>query len=161
MAGGFDDIEGARASLWRWSIDRATGRVTETQLDDRLADFPRVDDRRTGLTSRYGYVTQLREEPGIGAAIGSELYKYDLRDGAVQTHVTNATSRAGEPVFAPAGREAAEDEGWVLVIAHDEAEDRSELRIIDARDFAGPPVARVFLPQRVPYGAHGSWLPAE
>jgi carotenoid cleavage dioxygenase-like enzyme len=157
MAGGFADIEGARASLWRWSIDRATGRVTETQLDDRLADFPRVDDRRTGLATRYGYLAQLREEPGVGAAMGSELYRYDLQEGTVQTHTTNASTRVGEPVFAPAGPDAAEDEGWVLVLAHDEAEGRTELRIIDARDFAGPPVARVLLPQRVPYGAHGSW----
>jgi carotenoid cleavage dioxygenase-like enzyme len=160
MVGGFDDIEGARANLWRWSIDRTTGTVTETQIDDRIADFPRVDDRRTGLAGRFGYLTQIREEPGIGAAIGSELYKYDLADGTAEVHTTNATTRLGEPVFAPAGPDAAEDDGWVLVYAHDEAEGVTELRVIAAGDFSGEPVARVVLPQRVPYGAHGSWLPA-
>ena len=64
-------------------------------------------------------------------------------------------------MFAPAGPDADEDEGWVLVFATDEAEGVTELRIIDARDFAAEPVARVVLPQRVPYGAHGSWLPAD
>ncbi len=161
MAGGFDDIESARAHLWRWSIDRTTGQVTETQLDDRIADFPRVDDRRVGLESRYGYLTQIREEPGIGAAIGAELYKYDLHTGSTETHTTNATTRLAEPVFAPAGPQAGEDEGWVLVYAHDEAEGVSELRVIEARDFTAAPVARVVLPQRVPYGAHGSWLAAD
>ena len=159
MAGGFDDIESARAHLWRWSIDQTTGTVTETQLDDRIADFPRVDDRLVGHDSRYGYLTEIREEPGIGAAIGSELYKYDLRTGGVETHTTNATTRLGEPVFAPAGPDADEDEGWVLVYATDEAEGVTELRVIEAQDFAAEPVARVVLPQRVPYGAHGSWLP--
>lgn len=160
MAGGFDDIEGARASLWRWSIDRTSGRVTETQLDDRLADFPRVDDRRTGLRGRYGYLTELREEAGVGAAIGSDLYKYDLETGAVEVHATGPDHRLAEAVFAPAGPDADEDEGWVLVYAHDEAEGVTELRIIEAQDFTAEPVARVRLPQRVPYGAHGSWLPA-
>ena len=158
MAGGFDDIESARAHLWRWSIDQTAGTVTETQLDDRIADFPRVDDRLVGHASRYGYLTEIREEPGIGAAIGAELYKYDLRTGGVETHTTNATTRLGEPVFAPAGADAGEDEGWVLVYATDEAEGVTELRIIEAQDFTAEPVARVVLPQRVPYGAHGSWL---
>ena len=70
------------------------------------------------------------------------------------------TMSVGEPVFAPAGPDAGETDGWVLLIAHDVAEGRSELRVIDAADFSGAPVARVFLPQRVPYGAHGSWIPA-
>ena len=160
MAAGFDDIESARAHLWRWSIDQRAGTVTETQLDDRIADFPRVDDRLVGQDSRFGYLTEIREEPGIGAAIGSEAYKYDLRTGAVETHTTNATTRLGEPVFAPAGPDADEDEGWVLVYATDEAEGVTELRVIEAQDFTAEPVARVVLPQRVPYGAHGSWLSA-
>jgi carotenoid cleavage dioxygenase len=160
MAGGFQDIEGARAVLWRWSIDRDKGTVTETQLDDRLADFPRVDDRLVGFPSRYGYLTELRNEAGIGAALGGELYKYDLSDGGAERHPTNATTRLGEPVFAPAGPDAGEDEGWVLVYAHDEAEGVTELRVIAADDFTAAPVARVRLPQRVPYGGHGSWLPA-
>jgi carotenoid cleavage dioxygenase len=154
MAGGFDDLD-AKATLWRWTIDQASGAVTEEQLDDRHSDFPRVDDRRTGLPARWGYTAQL----AAGEGISSELYRYDLTTGTVDVHATSPSTRVGEPVFAPAGPEAAEDDGWVLVLAHDEAEDRSELRIIDAGDFAGPPVARVFLPQRVPYGAHGSWLP--
>ena len=37
----------------------------------------------------------------------------------------------------------------------------TELRVIEAQDFAAEPVARVVLPQRVPYGAHGSWLPTD
>jgi carotenoid cleavage dioxygenase len=155
MVDGFGDLD-AKATLWRWTIDRAAGRVIEEQLDDRPSDFPRVDDRRTGLDARWGYTAQLATEVGIAG----ELYRYDLHSGGAEVHTTSPSTRVGEPVFAPAGPDATEDEGWVLVFAHDEAEDRTELRIIDVADFAGPPVARVLLPQRVPYGAHGSWLPA-
>jgi carotenoid cleavage dioxygenase-like enzyme len=30
--------------------------------------------------------------------------------------------------------------------------------IADARDLGAPPLARVRMPQRVPYGLHGLWL---
>jgi carotenoid cleavage dioxygenase len=31
--------------------------------------------------------------------------------------------------------------------------------ILDAADFARKPVATISLPQRVPFGFHGSWMP--
>jgi carotenoid cleavage dioxygenase-like enzyme len=154
MQGGFGDLE-AQPSLWRWTIDRTTGTAREEQLDDRIADFPRVDDRLTGLAARFGYAVQLAAEDGHGC----DVYKYDLTDGSVEVHRTPVGMRVSEPVFAPRTPDAAEDDGWVLLYAHDEQRGRTELRIIDARDVTGEPVARVFLPQRVPYGAHGSWAP--
>jgi carotenoid cleavage dioxygenase len=30
--------------------------------------------------------------------------------------------------------------------------------VLDARDVAGPAVATVHLPRRVPFGFHGSWV---
>jgi carotenoid cleavage dioxygenase len=35
----------------------------------------------------------------------------------------------------------------------------SRVVIIDAQEFSSSPVAEVYLPQRVPYGAHGNWVP--
>ena len=35
---------------------------------------------------------------------------------------------------------------------------QSKLIVIDADDFSNKPVAEILLPQRVPFGAHGSWL---
>ena len=42
---------------------------------------------------------------------------------------------------------------------HDDACGKTELVILDAHRFDAEPVARIPLPQRVPYGFHGSWIP--
>jgi carotenoid cleavage dioxygenase len=36
----------------------------------------------------------------------------------------------------------------------------SSLVVLDARDIGAGPVARIALPQRVPYGFHATWVPA-
>lgn len=156
MDGGFDDISG-KAELWRWTIDLAAGTVREEHLDDRKSDFPRVNDRLVGLPTRFGYTQQLGHTPD-NPSMGQEVYKYDLDTGIAEIHDLGSVN-GGEPVFVPRTEAGAEDDGWVVLIGHDVATDRSEFRIIDAQDFTGEPVARVFTPQRVPYGAHGNWMP--
>ena len=66
---------------------------------------------------------------------------------------------AGEGVFVPRSADAAEDDGWVLSIVYDAGSDSSDLVVLDAQDFSGEPVASVRLPQRVPFGFHGNWVP--
>ena len=39
--------------------------------------------------------------------------------------------------------------------------DRSELLVLDATNLGAKPVARVVLPQRVPFGFHGLWVAAD
>ncbi len=53
---------------------------------------------------------------------------------------------------------AAEDDGWLLTMVWDAVAKQSELLIIDAQNFTSEPVARVFMPQRVPYGFHATWI---
>jgi len=47
----------------------------------------------------------------------------------------------------------------VLCYVHDENRTQTELVVLDAQHFEAKPLARVLLPQRVPYGFHGSWFP--
>ncbi len=146
--------------LWRWTIDTERGTVTEDLVDDRPGDFGRVDDRRVGLDARYGYLMAMAGEGNSAEPVyGSVLWKYDLRTGECWEHQLGTGVRGGEPVFVPASADAGEDEGWVMAIVHDTTGDHSALVIIDAQDFTSTPVATVHLPQRVPYGAHGNWIP--
>ena len=53
-----DDVE-APALLTRWVIDRNAGTVSETRIDDRSVEFPRVCPSVVGLKYRYGYAAGL------------------------------------------------------------------------------------------------------
>lgn len=147
--GGFD----ADGVLWNWVIDLRTGTVTERQLDDRPVEFPRIDDRLAGLPARYAV--------SVGE---TELIRYDLSTGSAVEHRFGSVpspGRPGEAVFVPSTSGAAdESSGWYLGYVYDPVRNGSDLVIIDASDFSGAPVARIALPQSVPYGFHGNWIQA-
>ena len=65
----------------------------------------------------------------------------------------------GEPIFVPRKNSASEDDGYILAVWWDPLRNTSELVIQDARDFEGPPLARVKLDHHVPLGFHGNWVP--
>jgi carotenoid cleavage dioxygenase len=47
-----------------------------------------------------------------------------------------------------------------MTYVYDESTGGSELVIIDTSSFSSAPVARIAVPQRVPFGFHGSWIPS-
>lgn len=143
-SGGFD----VTAVMWTWTIDLATGAVSEGPLDERGVEFPRIDDRLAGLPARYA------------VSVGDHrLVRHDLSTGAAVEHVFDAADGPGEAVFVPATTGPAdESNGWYLAYVYDAHRDGSDLVILDAADFSAPPVAKIALPQRVPYGFHGNWI---
>lgn len=150
------DAPGESPVLWRWRIDPRSGAVREQQLDDANADLPRIHDGYTGRRARFAYAARFRRDIGLPLADG--VLKYDLMRGTSEAHEYGRNRNGGEAVFVPRPGARDEDDGVLLSLVHDEVEARSELLVIDARDFRAPPVARVLLPQRVPYGAHGLWV---
>jgi carotenoid cleavage dioxygenase len=140
--------------------------VSEEKVDERPADFGRVNDAHVGLENKFGYLMSLDGEGNSEEPIyGAKLYKYDLPAGSCEEHFLGHNVRGAEPVFAPAATTAGdlaqlnEDEGWIMTLAHDETSGKSRLVIIDAQNFSAPPVGTIELPFRVPYGAHGNWIP--
>ena len=61
-------------------------------------------------------------------------------------------------MFAPRPGGKAEDDGWLLTFVYDAGKDASELVVYDAQRMGGP-IARLAVPQRVPNGFHGLWVP--
>ncbi len=140
-------------TLERWTIDPGTGRVHEQRLDDRGQEFPRHDERRSGLRHRYGYAAAV----GDGLEMGPAL-KHDLVAGTTEVHDYGPGRVTLEPLFVPRHPDAAEDDGWVMSYVYDATTGTSDVVILAAQDFAGDPVATIALPGRVPFGFHGNWI---
>ncbi len=182
------ELTGSLPTLDRWVIDVPAGTVTESRLDDRPQEFPRVDERRVSLPYRYGYATATADLSEILAggrddlddlgdlgdeAFGNALIKHDLLRGTRQTRPLGRDAYAGEPVFVPAASsgsvssgsagggedDGGEDDGYVLAFVNDPARGAADLVILSSVDFTGDPVGVVHLPARIPLGFHGSWVP--
>jgi carotenoid cleavage dioxygenase len=142
-------------ALYRWRADPGTGKVSQEQLDDRMQEFPRVDERVVGRRHRYGYAPRFLEgDDGLGP---SELLKHDLDRGTTQAAAFGTGREPGEFVFVPRGADAAEDDGVLMGFVYDAATARSDLVLLDAAGLET--VATIHLPARVPNGFHGNWIP--
>jgi carotenoid cleavage oxygenase len=149
--------EGA-PTLERWHLDGRGGPVKEERLDDRGQEFPRVDERLVGLPHRYGYAVGVDHPDGI---VGREavLVRHDLERATTDVRAFGPDAQVGEAVFVPRTADAGEADGWVLLLAYDGASDTSSLYVLNGEDIGGEPAAVVRLPQRVPAGFHGNWVP--
>ena len=140
------------AALHRWTMDIASGKVSESGLDDRAIEFPRVAESLVGLENRFGYAVASFEDQE------STLVKYDLETGASSAHSFGNEQIPGEAVFVPREAANSEDDGWLLTYIYDKPTDTSSFVVLDAADMSKDPQATVKLPQRIPFGFHGSWI---
>jgi carotenoid cleavage dioxygenase-like enzyme len=141
-----------------------TGEAVERQLGEFQSDFPRINEEYTGRKNRYVYTALFQDATHpIGIAkydltLEPELGKEKLEVGGnVAGIFWFGNQRFGsDPVYVPKklGREADEDDGYLLCFVFDENTWKSEVVVIDARTMSPEPVAVIELPTRVPYGFH-------
>ena len=139
------------AALHRWTMDMTSGKVAESALDDRSIEFPRIAESLVGLENRFGYAVASFEDE-------NSLVKYDLQSGASVAHDFGREQIPGEAVFVPREGATNEDDGWLMTYVFDKPTNSSSFVVLNAADITGAPVASVQLPQRVPFGFHGSWI---
>jgi carotenoid cleavage dioxygenase len=139
----------------RWVIDPVARRVAETRIDDRPQEFPRHSPKVALAQHRYGYTSEL--SPGAANLHGAIL-KIDVEQRTTQAHEFGAGRGGAEPVVVAKADGVAEDDCWILTVVYDATTETSALCILDAADITGAEVARIQLPQRVPYGFHGNWV---
>lgn len=145
-------------TLHRWRIDPAAGTIVDEAIDDRPAEFPRLDDRVAGLRCRYGYLAAFAH-PNPSGFDFEGVVKYDLTAGSSQMLAWGPGEVGGEAVFAPDPHRGTEDAGWVLCFVTDRATRDTDLVVADAQ--AMEEVARIRMPRRVPLGFHAVWLAAD
>ena len=146
-------------SLWRWVIDTSTGKVSEEQIDDRSAEFPRVPDSLIGLKHRYGYMMSMSGMSDDPSTAEGAILKYDRQQGTRTDIEFGRGKVCGEPVFVPSAGAVNEDDGYLMTYVYDAGSDSSSYVIVDAASMSREPIAQVNLP-RIPNGFHGSWVDA-
>jgi all-trans-8'-apo-beta-carotenal 15,15'-oxygenase len=159
----FREVKFARlppGQLWRFSLDLQAQTVKRQLVHPRGCEFPTVNPARVGRPYRYLYLgaTDVPE----GNAPLQAILKLDLETGDRQVWSAAPRGFVGEPVFvprSPQGSQSAEDEGWLLTLCFDAAQNRSELVILDAQDLNRGAIARLRLKHHVPYGLHGMFTP--
>ncbi len=152
------DPDESQGLMHRWRFNMKTGTYKEEQLDDVGTDFPRVDDKLVGYGSRYSYNARFNKVPYGEQPSFEGINKYDLKTGRMEAHLFGKERFGGEPVFVARNGGTDEDDGWLVTFVYDEIEGTSEMIVVDAKNITAAPLARVMIPQRVPYGFHGAWV---
>lgn len=140
--------------LWRYTIDLQTGDVTETAIDDRGIEFPRINESLTGQPYRYMYAVSQPTNEEIRGVV-----KYHVQSGEMQHYDVPLGDQNGEPVFVPKQNASSDDDGWLLIYVYRRNTDTSDLIILDANDIERGECATVHLKSRVPAGFHAAWIP--
>lgn len=142
------------AQVCRWRFNLGTGEVKEEQLDDARTEWPTINRGRMGRRSRYAYNSLVPHFEGI--------VKYDLECNSTEKYLFGPGRTANECPFAPRVGARDEDDGYVVAFISDvNAKDSGEVVILDAKNIANGPLARVKIPQRVPVGFHTIWVPGD
>ena len=150
----------AAARLVRWTIDLSdnTNTIKQTPIDDMAGEFPRLDERRAGLSYRHGYFAA--SSTGADNILFDSIAHIDFQTGKRSVHTFAAGDKPGEPVFVPRAANAAEGDGWLLALVYRGATNSSDFVVFDAQDVVKGPIGTASLPRRVPFGFHGNWRPA-
>ncbi len=145
--------------LVRLRLDLATGRTTESVLDDAPCEFPIIDPRHGMRRHRHGWVAA-RRGPTCGRGIMNAIGHVDFETGEVRYRVLGRSSYTNEPLFIPRSEGAPEGDGYLITTVYHADQGVSDLVLLDALDLDREPIAVVRTRQRVPYGFHGTWVPA-
>ncbi|KAL3697020.1 hypothetical protein R1sor_011096 [Riccia sorocarpa] len=148
-----------------WRLNLRTGEVIERNLsgDKYAIEVPRINENYTGKKYRYIYAgsEDLEASKEKGFPIFKSIVKIDITEKNKQVEVfrdAGDDSVLSEPVFVPRPGATQEDDGWIVSYVHNISTDMSDMIIIDAQTFEKQPLARLRLPQKVPFGFHGAYI---
>ncbi len=147
-----------RLTRWTFDLGRNSDDYGWERLDDIACEFPRLDERRTGMSYRYGYFAcDTNPEFKVGGFNGIGVR--DHHTGKLEVFDVGEGCATNEPIFVPRAEDAEEGDGFLLANVYSEARKASHLVILDARNVSDGPLATAYLDHRVPFGFHGNWAP--
>ena len=165
------DTERSPSQVKRWSFDiksRKKEEFTEEVVSTANGVLARMDDRFNSIPYKYCYVgnrdPKLPYDQARGANMGGRVtncwQRVDVTSGKADTYYVGPVQSLQEACFVPRNAKAAEGDGYLVGVASNYAEMRSELVIVDAMQMEQGAIATVKLPFRLRSGTHGNWMPA-
>ncbi|MGG6297489.1 carotenoid oxygenase family protein [Leptolyngbya sp. AN02str] len=139
--------------LWRFHINLEAQTATRKQLVSRSCEFPFIHPALIGQRHQWVYLAAAHQTKGN--APQQALLKVHVDTGEQQVWSAAPKGFTGEPVFVPRPNSTQEDNGWVLDLVYDAAHNRTDIVILDGKDFSQGPIARLHLKHHIPYGLHG------
>uniref|UniRef100_A0A5B7CCU4 Carotenoid 9,10(9',10')-cleavage dioxygenase 1-like n=1 Tax=Davidia involucrata TaxID=16924 RepID=A0A5B7CCU4_DAVIN len=158
------------ACVYEWRLNMKTDEVKERNLSgtEFSMDFPMINEDFTGVKHKYGYTQVIDSE--ASSSCGKSKY-----GGLAKLHFDKPKSSSSVPVkveyhkfaknnfctgstFVSKPEAVEEDDGWIVAFVHNEDTDVSQVIVVDAKKFEDEPIAKIPLPQRVPYGHHGAYF---
>ena len=139
------------ATFMRFRLNLEAGTVTEEKtLLSHFYERPSINSQYLGQKQRYAYLL----DEGRGGIMGKGVLKYDMLNEAELDYFDYEDAFGGEALFVPKAEAKAEDDGYLIELLM--REDTAELLVLDAKKMSE--LARLKLPQRVPFGVHSTWL---
>jgi carotenoid cleavage dioxygenase-like enzyme len=149
-----------RLTRWTFDLGANTNTYRTERLHDIACEFPRLDERRTGLSYRYGYMA-CDTNPAFRVGGFNAIGRVDHKTGSLSLYDVGEGCATNEPVFVPRTPTSAEGDGFLLANVYDANRRATHLVILDAMDVAAGPLAKAYLDHRVPFGFHGNWVPLQ
>ncbi len=137
--------------FYRFSIDKTSNEIKKEKISDSFIDLERINDQAyNGKEYQFTYgVSQCRD-----SVFFDRLIKIDVQNKTEKIW-HKADVFPGEPVFIPKPNGIAEDDGVLLSVFLDGKTQNSVLIVLDAKNMTE--LARVCLPQHIPFGFHGQF----
>ncbi len=147
-----DEPSPGTGRLRRYHLPLNGGSASSTVQSDERLELPRIHED-AARAQPYQYVYGVGER-GAGT-FTDQLVKIDAETGDAQVWREEATY-PGEPVFIPHPDGTNEDDGVVLSVVLDPANEQSFLLVLDASSFEER--ARAAVPHPIPFGFHGQFF---
>ncbi|KAM2544464.1 hypothetical protein TB1_016149 [Malus domestica] len=170
------------ARVYEWRLNMVSGEVEEEKNltgTEFAMEFPFINERYTGLKHKYGYTQVIDSVASSNSGLGkfgalAKLYLDDQSHSTpsgdqeercsdqqwikVEYHKFEENNFCSGSVFVPRHGGIEEDDGWIVTFVHNENTHVTQVHVIDAMKFQSEPIVKITLPQRVPYGFHGTFV---
>lgn len=151
-------IDGMPGKCVRATIDPRARRMRTETLWEGPGELPTISPRAAAAPYRYAYFCASPSKEAARGEMPTATAKLDVETGAARSVVHGPGLYPSEPIFVPRPGGAAEDDGWLLALVYDSGRHQSYVAVMDARDLAREPLARVWFDQHIPFTFHGTFV---